>query len=272
MKIKPLGAAMALVLASGAAFAQDCTPAHQFPTVTPGALTVGTYELLPFISTKDGGFSGTDAEIIKEIAKMECLEIKTVALDPAALIQAVVAGQIDMTVGNWYRTAARAEVVNLSGPLYLDQMGIISKDGFTKVAEAEGKKVGTVQGYLWSDHVKTVFGDDATLYPTTVGMAQDLAAGRLEVGFESYTVVKEAQKSGAYDGYQVLVVESDERIPATVEPGQSTFPHTKGNDAMTTALDEDIAALRASGRLAEILVAAGLDASAAEPGEPRLIK
>ena len=34
----------------------------------------------------------------------------------------------------------------------------------------------------------------------------------------------------------------------------------------------DIATLRAAGRLAEILVAAGLDASAAEPGEPRLIK
>lgn len=264
--------AMALVLVSGAAFAQDCKPAHQFPTITPGVLTVGTYELLPFISSKDGGFSGTDAEIIREIAKMECLEVKTTALDPAALIQAVVAGQIDMTVGNWYRTAKRAEVVNLSGPLYLDQMGIISKDGLTKAAEAEGKKVGTVQGYLWSDDVKTVFGDNATLYPNTVGMAQDLAAGRLDVGFESYTVVKEAQKSGAYEGYQIKVIEGDDRIPATMEPGQSTFPHTKGNDAMTTALDEDIAALRKSGRLAEILVAAGLDASAAEPGEPRLIK
>ena len=41
---------------------------------------------------------------------------------------------------------------------------------------------------------------------------------------------------------------------------------------MTAALDADIAALRASGRLAEILIAAGLDASAAEPSEPRLIK
>lgn len=93
MKITTLTAAMALVLASGAAYAQDCTPAaHEFPTVTPCTLTVGTYgELLPFISTKDGGLSGTDAEIIKEIAKMECLEIATVALDPAGLVQAVVA-------------------------------------------------------------------------------------------------------------------------------------------------------------------------------------
>ncbi len=272
MNTKVFGAAMALLLGTGAALAQDCTPAHQFPTITAGTLTVGTYELLPFISTKDGGLSGVDAEITKEIAKMECLEIQTVALDPAALIQAVVAGQIDMTVGDWYRTAARAEVVSLSAPLYADQMGIISKEGFTKAAEAEGKKVGTVQGYLWSDDVKEVFGDDATLYPNTVGMAQDLAAGRLEVGFESYTVVKEAQKSGAYAGYEVKVIEADDRIPATTEPGQSTFPHTKGNDAMTKALDEDIASLRKSGRLAEILVAAGLDASAAEPGEPRLIK
>ncbi len=272
MKITTLTAAMALVLASGAAYAQDCTPAHEFPTVTPGTLTVGTYELLPFISTKDGGLSGTDAEIIKEIAKMECLEIATVALDPAGLVQAVVAGQIDMTIGNWYRTAKRAEVVNLTAPLYLDQMGIISKDGISKIADAEGRLVGNVQGYLWTDDIQNVFGGKPKLYPNTVAMAQDLTAGRIEVGFESYTVVKEAQKAGAYPGLEVKVVEPDERVAASQEPGQSTFPHTKGNDAMTAALDADIAALRASGRLAEILVAAGLDASAAEPGEPRLIQ
>ncbi len=272
MKTKALCAAMALLLGTGAGVAQDCTPAHQFPTITPGTLTVGTYELLPFISTKDGGLSGTDAEIVEEIAKMECLEITTVALDPAALVQAVVSGQIDMTIGNWYRTAKRAEVVNLTAPLYLDQMGIISKDGITKVSEAEGRTVGNIQGYLWTDDVQAVFGDSAKVYPNTVAMAQDLTAGRIDVGFESYTVVKEAQKAGAYEGLQVKVVEADERVAASREPGQSTFPHTKGNDAMTKALDEDIASLRKSGRLAEILVAAGLDASAAEPGEPRLIK
>lgn len=272
MKIKMITSAMALLLATGTAFAQDCTPAHTFPTVTPGTLTVGAYELLPFISVKDGGFAGIDAEIVKEIAKMECLEVKVVALDPAALIQAVIAGQTDMAVGNWYRTAKRAEVVNLSAPNYLDQMGIVSKDGITKVSEAEGKKVGTVQGYLWTEDVQKVYGDNATIYPTTVGMAQDLAAGRIDVGFESYTVVKEAQKTGAFEGLEVKVIEGDERIPASQEPGQSNFPHTLGNDAMTAALADDVAALRASGRLAEILVAAGLDASAAETGEPRVIK
>lgn len=272
MKLTTLTTAMALALASGVAFAQDCTPAHEFPTVSPGVLTIGTYELLPFISTRDGGFSGIDAEIALEIAKMECLDIETVALDPAALIQAVVAGQIDMTVGDWYRTAARAKIVNLSAPLYLDQMGIVSKDGISKVSEAEGRTVGNIQGYLWTDDVQKVFGDSAKTYPNTVGMVQDLAAGRIDVGFESYTVVKEAQKTGAYAGFEVKVVDPDDRVAATMEPGQSTFPHTKGNDAMTAALDADIAALRASGRLAEILVAAGLDASAAEPGEPRLIE
>ena len=116
------------------------------------------------------------------------------------------------------------------------------------------------------------FGDNAKAYPNTVGMVQDLPAVRIDVGFESFTVVKEAQKSGAYSGYQVNVVEADDRVAATIKPGQSTFPHTKGNDAMTTALDEDIVALRKSGRLAEILVAAGLDPSAAEPGEPHLVQ
>ena len=177
-----------------------------------------------------------------------------------------------MTVGNWYRTAKRAEVVNLTAPFYLDQMGIISKDGISKGADAEGRSIGNIQGYLWTDDLQAVFNDAPKLYPNTVAMAQDLSAGRIEVGFESYTVVKEAMKAGAYAGLEVKVIEPDERIPASMEPGQSTFPHPKGNDAMTAALDADIAALRASGRLAEILIAAGLDASAAEPSEPRLIK
>ena len=157
-----------------------------------------------------------------------CPRWPPVALDPAGLVQAVVAGQIDMTVGNWYRTAKRAEVVNLTAPLYLDQMGIISKDGISKAADAEGRSIGNIQGYLWTDDLQAVFNDAPKLYPNTVAMAQDLSAGRIEVGFESYTVVKEAMKAGAYAGLEVKVIEPDERIAASMEPGQSTFPTPRG--------------------------------------------
>lgn len=105
-----------------------------------------------------------------------------------------------MTIGNWYWTAKRAKRRTRRRRFILNQMGIISKDGISKIADAEGRLVGNVQGYLWTDDIQNVFGGKPKLYPNTVAMAQDSTAGRIEVGFESYTVVKEAQKAGAYPG------------------------------------------------------------------------
>jgi polar amino acid transport system substrate-binding protein len=47
---------------------------------------------------------------------------------------------------------------------------------------------------------------------------------------------------------------------------------SKKNDAMLAAFDEDIKLLHDNGKIAEILKNNGLDPSAAETGEPRLIE
>ncbi|MBN0048485.1 hypothetical protein JS756_31170 [Streptomyces actuosus] len=67
------------------------------------------------------------------------------------------------------------------------------------------------------------------------------------------------------------VAESFKEVAASTEGAQSTFPVRQNSTDLLTALNEDIAELRENGRLAEILKANGLDESAAEPGEPRLI-
>ncbi len=271
-KINVLFAAVAAALVSSAAMAEDCKPAHQFPTVSPGALTVGGYELPPYISVKDGKFSGIDADIVNEIAAMECLKINVVSLDPSAVVQAVLSGKADLAVGSWYRTVARAKVLGLSAPLYLDQMAAISKDGIKTVSGLEGKKLGNIQGFLWYDETQKLFGDNATSYPNSVTMAQDLQAGRIDVGLDSYVVATEAQKKGGYQGFKIAVIESDDRIGATKQPGQSGFPYTKNNAALGAALDADIEKLHADGKIKEILKSHGLDPSAADTGAPRLVQ
>lgn len=267
-----VSAAVMVSVSAFAAAAQDCKPAHEFPTVTPGTLTVAAYELLPYISVKGGEFGGIDADLVREIAAMECLKLEVLSLEPAAVIQAVLSGKADMAAGDWYRTEARAKVLSLSAPLYLDQLGIISKEGFTKVSELEGKKVGNVQGYLWYEDVAKHFGENAVTYSNTVGMAQDLAAGRIDAAFESYVVGKEAQKNGAYTGMTITVIEPDDNVAASREPGQAAFPHTKGNEKLTEALDADIKTLHDNGKIADVLKKFGLDPSGANTGEPRLIK
>ena len=261
-----------LSLTAVGAAAQNCKPAHEFKTVTAGALTVAGYELLPYSSLEVGNkLGGVDGEIIDQIATKECLTVKLVAVDPAAVIQSVISGQADIAAGDWYRTAAREKVLGLSAPLYLDQMGIFSKEGFSKVAQLDGKRIGTVEGYLWVADLKKVFGSALQTYPSPVNLAQDMAAGRIDVAIDSYAVGIEAQKKGGYTGVKIMVAEPDDRVAASRQPGQANFPYTKNNSELGAALASDIVDLHKSGAIAEILKKHGLSPSAADVGEARVI-
>ena len=97
-------------------------------------------------------------------------------------------------------------------------------------------------------------------------------AGRIDVGADSYAVGVVAQKKGGYAGIEIKIAQPDERVKASVQPGQNAFPHNKKNAELGAALDADIADLQKAGAVGDILKANGLDASAAKVGEPRLIK
>jgi polar amino acid transport system substrate-binding protein len=260
-------------IATISAHAQDCKPKHEITTAEKGFITVGAVTFAPFSSIDSAGnVQGVDADILAEIAKMECLELKTLPTDAAAGIQTVVSGRADVSTGAWYRTKERTRVVNLSAPLYLDQMALFSKEGVTGVSTLEGKTVGSVQGNLWVADLQKVFGENLKLYPTSVAMHQDLVAERLAGAFDGYSTGISAIKQGTLVGIQVKVMDADERIAASREAGQGTFPMNKKNEAFSAAIDADIAELHKTGKIAEILVKHGLEASAADTGEPRLIE
>ena len=125
----------------------------------------------------------------------------------------MLAGKADVAAGDWYRTAARAQVLGLSAPTYLDQMGIYSKDGVSTVASMIGKQVGTVSGFLWVAELQQLLGSNLRLYPNPVALAQDLEAGRIEIGVDSYGTGAYAQKRGGYRGIIIKVAEPDPRVP-----------------------------------------------------------
>lgn len=265
------GAALLMTACGGEAprATGDCTPRHQFDTITEGTLTVGVFDLPPYSTTTGpDGMGGVDAEIVREIAKRECLTITAQAGNTPSLIPGVQQGRLDLAIGDWYRTEARAKIVNLSDPLYLDEMGIISATGVTTVAEMEGKKVGTVDGYLWVSDLQKVLGENLALYPSSVDMNQDFKAGRIEIGVDSYGSALQTFRGTET---KVEVAKPDDRVAASKEAAQATFPMTKDNTAMLTAFNENIAELHADGTIARILEAHGLPASAAETGPPRLI-
>jgi polar amino acid transport system substrate-binding protein len=251
---------------SAAEVAKDCKPAHKFSTVTEGKLTVAGYDLPPYSSQSGGKLSGVDPDIVAEIAKMECLTVEAKWMAPAAVIPTVQSNRADLAVGDWYRTQARAQIVSLSDPIYVDQMGISSKDGIDTVAALKGKKVGTVDGYLWVEDLKKYLGDSLRIYPSTVNMNQDLKSGRIEIAVDSYGSQKVTNPS-----MKIMVAKPDPAVAASQEAAQASLPVPQANTELLKAINEDLKTLRDNGKLKEILVKNGLDASAADTGAARLI-
>lgn len=261
------------LFASSQAFAQDCTPQHEITTVNAGFLTVAAPTFPPFsVPQGDGGLTGIDGEIVNEIAARECLEVRVEQVEYATAVPYVISNRADVAIGNYYRTAERGKVVNLSAPLYLDQMGIYSKDGISSISDLVGRRVGTVQGYLWVSELQGILGSELTLYNNYVALYQDLDAGRIDVAIDGIAVGTAAQQEGALQGVEIKVAEPDERVRASVAPPQAGLPLTPGNEGLLTAVDEIIADLHATGRLAEIMVQFGMPESATDVGEPRLVE
>lgn len=261
------------VLSTQVAQAQDCKPEHTFETVEKGTLTIAVTTYAPHsYLDNEGNAKGIDGDIATEFAKRECLKVKAVAVDPAAAIQYVLSGQADITTGDWYRTAERAKAMNLSAPLYTDQMGIYSKEGLSRVSDLEGKKVGTVQGYLWVAELKTLLGGSLKLYPNSVNMQQDLFAGRIDVAVDGYSTGVAAAQKGALNGLTVKVAEADPRVKATEEAAQAAFPYALTAKDFGAALDASIEEMHKNGTIVEILKSYGLDGTAADTGAPRLLQ
>lgn len=270
--MKTLLASVAFVICGLApAMAQDCSAKVQ--TIAPGTLTVAVYDYPPFsVVGSDGSVGGIDNEIARKIAKDSCLTVKFDVMEPAATIQSVVTGRADVATGSWNRTKKRLQVVDVSAPIYLDHMGILSKDGADTLEGLRGKKVGTVTGYHWVPEMQNLFGADLMLYPDPVSMAQDLLAGRIDAATNGYNYAVYAQKhAGAYQGLQIKVAQPDPQVSASVMPPQIGLLFTKGNATLGAAMDGTIARLQREGKIAEAMVGAGFDAQSADVGTPRLI-
>lgn len=247
----------------------SCKPAHEVTTISKGVLTVAAVDIPPVSSTSGGRFTGTEADLLRKFAAENCLTVKAEKVSFAGAIPAVQSGRADIASGGFYRTAERAKVVGLSGPLYIDQLAAVSKDGISKVSEIDGNKVGTVDGYLWVPDSKKAFGKNLSVYPSDVEMKADLEAGRIDIGLDSLGAAGALFKG---TDYKVRALEPDDAIAASSMPAQIGFPYTRSNSSLGDALNAAITAWNTDGTIAKTLEAAGLPAALAEVGRPRLLQ
>ncbi|MGB3482583.1 MAG: transporter substrate-binding domain-containing protein [Mycobacterium sp.] len=246
----------------------DCVPAHEnLDLISAGTLTIGVSDMPPQSSTTGpDGYSGLDADIINGFAATECLSVTPISGASSAMVPGVEQHRWDTALGGWYRTEKRNEVVTMADPMYLDSLAIIAAEPET-ITSLEGKRVGTVDGYLYVPDLKSVYGDNLTLYPSVLELAQDLKAGRIDAAIDG--AVSAPTTYG--DAFVISVPDADPRVSATSVPGQCSLPFAKSNTTLLAAFNDYIAAIKLDGTLAELLTEYGIDPKLADTGAPRLL-
>ncbi|MGV9797783.1 substrate-binding periplasmic protein [Mycobacterium sp. NPDC003449] len=236
----------------------------------PGALTVATFNFPPFLVVEGTSVSGIEGDILRSIAEMECLTMTSQPLDTASVIPATQNGRTDMSAGDWYCTTARAQVLSLAGPVFSDQIVIVSDDGATTFDELQGRSIGTVDGYMWNEELQKIFGPSLRVYPNPTAVYNDLEAGRLDSAIDSIGTASFAKKQKSAD-WAIERPAPDPRVASSTVPGQVCFPMSVNNPDLFAAVSEDIVTLRNNGTIGRILKDNGLDPSAADPGPLKLI-
>ncbi|MBK0422045.1 amino acid ABC transporter substrate-binding protein [Leucobacter sp. CSA2] len=252
----------------GASVPKGCKPADTFSTVAPGTLTVSLYSLPPFVApTNDGGIEGVDADILESFAAKECLTITPAPVATAAVIPAVQGGRADVAAGAWWRSADRAKVVALTEPVYLDEMAVVSSEGLDELSQLRGKRVGTVDGYLWVKDAKAYLQDGLKVYKSANDMYQDLKVGRITIALDGY-----GDAPLHAPDRKVKVIKPDPAVAASLRPPQTCYPVSLENAKLLDALNTHISEMKGSGELKKILKKHGLPGSSADTGDAWLVK
>ncbi|MFV0434888.1 MAG: substrate-binding periplasmic protein [Leucobacter sp.] len=248
------------------AVADDCTPIMEgVETVKPGKLTAAVAEYPPYVSQAGGEVTGVDGVIMQRIADELCLELNLEVQGWPAIYENTRNGAVDMAEGNIYLNKERLELYEVSVPVYRDEMFIVSKDGISSLEDMKGKKVGTVQGYLWVEDFQNALGkDNVQLYASEDAAYQDVANGRIEAAIMTSGGARQILEANNDTTLKNVKFESNDKIAASVEPPQSIVLAPKGNTEFIEAVNLVIEGMQEDGSLVKALTDNGFEETAAE--------
>lgn len=270
-KTAPLLALLFLMATAFAAYGADvapgnsptdgtCTPVHpDITTITDGVLDVHVYVSPTYTTRSPDGFGGIDVAIVRELAAMECLDLKMKSVSGAGLIAGIQAGRADLAIGGIKYTPQRAQVLALSIPMYRDGVSFISiKELDGSIAALNGKNVGIIQGYFFTGDLTSALGEDRiTIYQDASSMIFDIRAGRIIAGvLDTATTTYFASKNSRLNGVPITPTA---RIPASLQKNLVVLAGYPEQPELIDALNEDIKAMIDSGRIADILADHGLN-------------
>jgi ABC-type amino acid transport substrate-binding protein len=200
---------------------------------------------------------GTDADIIKEIAKELGLKLEPQIMEWSGAIQAVLSGRADIVGGGMGWNAERTKTLAMTDPIGWQIMDLTQKksSNFVKIEDFKGgKTLGTITGYSYVNSLKAVpwIGENLKLYPTPDAAVLDLQAGRVDavVLSAAYSVYLSQQRPDL--DLKVVPIEPNPLVPNELRKQKTVFAAAKENQALVEAMNVAIKKMWADGRMKKI--------------------
>jgi ABC-type amino acid transport substrate-binding protein len=235
----------------------DCTPVSEFTTASEGVIkAAGMNEMPGFLGISDQGpFEGFNATLFEEFAAENCLTVEWTPSTGAGATLALQEEKVDIFVGIVVKSEARGEIFNQpSSELFFEAAGILSEDGWSSVADLQGKSVGAVTGSTYTTPLIEAIGEaNLTQYQSSDAAYSDLKAGRIDA------VVTPSVPQGWYVhenpdlGVTSEIIEADENFALLTKQYEVNWPVVKGNDGLSEAISAFYDRIHEDGSLETIL-------------------
>jgi len=218
-------------------------PAAAYTLVEPGVLIAGSDTSFPPFESMNGDVAeGFDVDLVAAIAKQMGIESKFQPEGFDTLIPTLVAGgKFDIIASGMTITDERKQEIDFTDPYIDSNQSIAMKTGatFTSEADLAGKKVGCQAGTTGLDWAKENIKDAQIVeFKTATDALAALQAGNVDAVVNDLPVTAALVKDPS-KGLSIV-----KEVPTGEQYG---FGVSKDNPELTKAMNEALAALKASG-------------------------
>jgi len=257
-----LGVGIGLLAAAQAVQAED------LETLKSGVLQVTIQPYMPYTALKDGKLVGLDSDILAAVADKLGLKIEVNVTDFPGMLASVQSRRADITIGGIAWSDSRQKVGLFTDPPYYSPpaMATAGSSNYPDVKSLEGKNLGTVTGYVWAKSIAQVPNAAPHTYPSADSVFQDLASGRLDVGFLDPLLIIYQQKERPDMKFRVeyLTPPTADEVKAHpdyqyFQPYMTSFYLPKEAPKLAKAVSDQIDAMYKDGSLSALITKWGGD-------------
>lgn len=224
--------------------------AAEYETIKPGKLVVAFNGDMPGTSWQNGKLIGLDGEILQRIADELGLKIEPALMEWSAEIASVTSGRADIMLGMMGWTPQRAEVMNVTDPLYYAGTRVTQKKStnYSTLEDLEGKRIAMMTGTSAVEEIKQVPGVDLKLYDTLDAALRALMDGRVDLAFvDSQSVQYGIQRNPDWDIQQITIEGPyNPKFPNTTAKWNVVMGVRKEAPKLAQAINEKLAEIWAS--------------------------